>query len=125
MPAPRKYPDELRERAVREVRTTGRPIAHVAKDLGIHKEALGERGFFSTSEDYALPGDDVETRPLLPANPANLDGIGRRLHDIALSDGHHEVAHVLTHVFGHATCPDCETNFSVADQVSADWSATQ
>ncbi|WP_443334705.1 transposase, partial [Streptomyces sp. MD20-1-1] len=32
-----KYPDELRERAVREVRTTGRPIAHVAKDLGIHK----------------------------------------------------------------------------------------
>ncbi|GLW51989.1 hypothetical protein Stsp02_76490 [Streptomyces sp. NBRC 14336] len=37
MPAPRKYPDELRERAVREVRTTGRPIAHVAKDLGIHE----------------------------------------------------------------------------------------
>ncbi|MFD8868322.1 transposase [Streptomyces sp. NPDC059590] len=40
MPAPRKYPDELRERPVREVRATGRPIAHVAKDLGIHKEAL-------------------------------------------------------------------------------------
>ncbi|MFE7244395.1 hypothetical protein [Streptomyces sp. NPDC057580] len=27
MPAPRKYPDELRERAVREVRSTGRPVA--------------------------------------------------------------------------------------------------
>ncbi|MGW7610495.1 transposase [Streptomyces sp. NPDC054766] len=40
MPAPRKYPDELRERAIREVRTTGRPVAHVAKDLNIHKEAL-------------------------------------------------------------------------------------
>lgn len=40
MPAPRKYPDELRERAVRELRTTGRPVAHVARDLGIHKEAL-------------------------------------------------------------------------------------
>ncbi|WP_409467312.1 transposase [Streptomyces sp. HC307] len=40
MPAPRKYPDELRERAVREVRTAGRPVAHVARDLGIHKEAL-------------------------------------------------------------------------------------
>ncbi|MDK0523920.1 transposase [Streptomyces sp. ML-6] len=40
MAAPREYPDELRERAVREVRTTGRPIAHVAKDLGIHQEAL-------------------------------------------------------------------------------------
>ncbi|MYU25284.1 transposase [Streptomyces sp. SID8352] len=38
MPAPRKYPDELRERAIREVRSTGRPIAHVAKNLGIHKE---------------------------------------------------------------------------------------
>ncbi|MFJ6654861.1 transposase [Streptomyces sp. NPDC091377] len=37
MPPPRKYPDELRERAIR---TTGRPIAHVAKDLGIRKEAL-------------------------------------------------------------------------------------
>lgn len=34
MPAPRKYPDELRERAIREVRSTGRPIARVAKDLG-------------------------------------------------------------------------------------------
>ncbi|MGW3956857.1 transposase [Streptomyces sp. NPDC004752] len=40
MAAPRKYPDELRERTIHEVRTTGRPIAHVAKNLGIHKEAL-------------------------------------------------------------------------------------
>jgi transposase len=40
VPGPRKYPDELRERAVREVRTSGRPVAHVARDLGIHKEAL-------------------------------------------------------------------------------------
>ncbi|MFD7105724.1 hypothetical protein [Streptomyces celluloflavus] len=86
---------------------------------------LGERGFFSTSEDYALSDDDVETRPLLPATPANLDGIGRRLNDIALSDGQHEVAHALTYVFGRATCPDCETEFSVADQVSADWPAVR
>ncbi|WP_420855521.1 transposase [Streptomyces humi] len=40
---PREYPDELRERALREVRTAGRPVAHVAKDLGIHKEALRGR----------------------------------------------------------------------------------
>lgn len=40
MGAPRKYPDELRERAVREVEQTGRPIAQVAADLGIHREAL-------------------------------------------------------------------------------------
>ncbi len=40
MPAPRKYPEELRERAVRLVFESGRPIAHVARDLGIHKESL-------------------------------------------------------------------------------------
>ena len=36
----RKYSDELRERAVRHVFETQRPIAQVAEDLGIHKEAL-------------------------------------------------------------------------------------
>ncbi|MEU7305657.1 IS3 family transposase [Streptomyces sp. NPDC007189] len=56
MPAPRKYPDELRERAVREVRATGRPIAHVARDLGIHKEAL--RGWVRQAEADAGERDD-------------------------------------------------------------------
>jgi transposase len=41
MAAPRKYSDELRERAVRLDLESDRPIAHVARDLGIHKEALG------------------------------------------------------------------------------------
>jgi transposase len=36
----RKYPDELRERAVRLALESNRPIAHVAEDLGIHKESL-------------------------------------------------------------------------------------
>jgi transposase len=40
MAAPRKYPVELRDRAVRFVFESGRPIAHVAQDLGVHKEAL-------------------------------------------------------------------------------------
>jgi transposase len=40
MARPRKYPDELRELAVRFVFESKRPIAHVAQDLGIHKEAL-------------------------------------------------------------------------------------
>lgn len=40
MPASKKYPDELRQRAVAEVLASDRPIAHVARDLGIHKEAL-------------------------------------------------------------------------------------
>jgi transposase len=40
MARPRKYPDELRERAVRFYFESNRPIAHVAQDLGVHKEAL-------------------------------------------------------------------------------------
>jgi transposase len=42
MAAPRKYPLELRERAVRLWRSEQprRPIAHVAGELGIHPEVL-------------------------------------------------------------------------------------
>jgi len=41
MTTPRKYPVELRERAVRlYFESGGRPIAQVAHDLGIHREAL-------------------------------------------------------------------------------------
>jgi transposase len=40
MPAPRKYPQELRERGVRLVFESGRPVAHVARDLGVHRETL-------------------------------------------------------------------------------------
>lgn len=40
MPAPRKYSDELKERAVRLVFDSGRPVSQIAQDLGIHKEAL-------------------------------------------------------------------------------------
>ncbi len=40
MGAPRKYPLELKERAVRLVFESGRPVRQVARDLGIHHEAL-------------------------------------------------------------------------------------
>ena len=40
MARPRKFPDELRERAVRLVFESKRPIAHVAQGLGVHKESL-------------------------------------------------------------------------------------
>jgi transposase len=40
MPRSKKYPDELRERAVRLVFDSQRLIAAVARDLGVHKEAL-------------------------------------------------------------------------------------
>ena len=40
MPAPRKYPVEVRERAVRRALESGRPVKHVADDLGISYESL-------------------------------------------------------------------------------------
>lgn len=40
MSRPSKYPPELRERAVRTVLESGRPVAHVARDLSIHPESL-------------------------------------------------------------------------------------
>ena len=40
MAAPRKYPAELRERAVRLYFESDRPVAHIAHDLGIHRESL-------------------------------------------------------------------------------------
>jgi transposase len=43
MPGKRKYPDELRERAVRLVFESGRPVAHVPRDLGINYESLRHR----------------------------------------------------------------------------------
>ncbi|MGB0095802.1 MAG: transposase [Solirubrobacteraceae bacterium] len=43
MPRARKYPEELLERGARLVFESGRPIAHIAADLGIHPEALRKR----------------------------------------------------------------------------------
>jgi transposase len=62
MPRARKYPRELIERGVRLAMESGRPIAHVAADLGIHSETLrkhvrqaeadsGSRGDVLTSQE--------------------------------------------------------------------------
>jgi transposase len=67
MPAPRKYPDELRERAVKmvlEIRTRDGKghgeIARVGRQLGVHPEAL--RGWVKRAEiDGGLrPGTTTE-----------------------------------------------------------------
>jgi transposase len=43
MPRGTRYPPELIERGVRLALESGRPIAHVAADLGIHSETLRKR----------------------------------------------------------------------------------
>jgi transposase len=43
MPRPRKYPEELIDRGVRLAIESGRPVAHVAKDLGLPAETLRKR----------------------------------------------------------------------------------
>ncbi|WP_269856057.1 hypothetical protein [Streptomyces sp. RPT161] len=79
---------------------------------------IGEYGYFSTSGDYAVEGN-VDKRSLRPAVPRDLKGIGRRLHSVALADGRDDVAAAMTYLFGRAVCPDCGTDFAVADQVAA------
>ena len=80
MAAPRKYPQELRERAVRLARESDRPLAQIARDLGVHKEALrtwvrqdqadrGERADqLSTAEREELLRLRAENRDLRRAN---------------------------------------------------------
>ena len=85
MARPRKYPDELRERAVRLVFESKRPIAHVAQDLGVHKEALrqwvrqaevdsgGRRDLLSSQEREELKRLRRENFELRRANAISKD----------------------------------------------------
>lgn len=100
MPRPRKYSEELRERSVRLVFDSGRPIAHVARDLGINYESLrswvrqaqadvGQRkDLLTTEERERLKVLERENRELRKANEilkaasvffaTELDGTPRR-----------------------------------------------
>jgi transposase len=76
MSRPCKYPDELRERGVRLVFESGRPIAHVARDLGVHRETLrlwvrqaeADGGRLMTAERERLKTLERENRELRRAN---------------------------------------------------------
>jgi len=76
----KRYPEELRERAVRLVFESGRPVAHVAKDLGVGAESLrswvkqaeadagGRRDLLSSSEREELARLRGEVKELRRAN---------------------------------------------------------
>ena len=51
----KKYPDELIARGVRLALESGRPIAHVAADLGIHPETLRKRVRRAEADSGARP----------------------------------------------------------------------
>jgi transposase len=80
MSRPSKYNDELRERGVRLVFESGRPIAHVARDLGVHRETLrlwvrqaeADQGLrqdrLTTQERERLRALEKENRELKRAN---------------------------------------------------------
>jgi len=80
MSSQKRYPDELRERSVRLVFESGRPIAQVAKDLGIGAQSLrtwvrqaeadaGERADRLTSGERERPKAlECEVRELRKAN---------------------------------------------------------
>lgn len=87
MPAPRKYLDELRDR---EVRISRRLVAHVARDLGFHKEAL--RNWVRQS---------VSPRPTKAAGPICCPVLRGRKTRTALQNpdhlGHHHLDDPPTH----------------------------
>jgi transposase len=56
MAAPRTYPQELRDRALRLARVSVPPLAQIARDLGVHKEAL--RTWVRRDEADSVERDD-------------------------------------------------------------------
>jgi transposase len=71
----RKFDPEFREGAVRIVRETGKPIAQVARDLGIHEGTLGNWVAKDRSEREGvegLSGSEVEEVKRLRAEVAEL-----------------------------------------------------
>jgi transposase len=55
MPRPRKYPPELLDRGARLVFERNRPIAHVARDLGVPSETLRDRAGSGRNSFTVLP----------------------------------------------------------------------
>jgi transposase len=55
MPRPKKYPDELMDRGVRLVIESGRPVAVIARDLGVGAEALRKRVRRAEADSGARP----------------------------------------------------------------------
>ncbi|MET7288700.1 hypothetical protein [Streptomyces sp. NPDC005573] len=80
---------------------------------------IGQDGYFCCSDDYAL--GEVQRLPLQPVRTQDLDGLPQRLFTRAMADGQESLARGIPYLFGRAACPDCRTDFSVADRMAACW----
>jgi transposase len=56
MPRPRKYPKELIDRGVRLAIESGRPVAHVAAEIGLPAETLRTRVRQAEADQGLRPG---------------------------------------------------------------------
>ena len=69
----RKFSPEFKAEAVKLVLETGQPVAHVARDLGLHEGTLGN-WVNAWRKDHA---DEVEEEPLTPSERAELGQLRR------------------------------------------------
>ncbi|OSZ62130.1 hypothetical protein OQI_01610 [Streptomyces pharetrae CZA14] len=84
---------------------------------------FGKYGFFSTIDSMYMKSTTARKVPLQPQAPSSLEGLAQRLHNRALADGHPDIAHKLTYVFGTAQCADCDEVFSVEKAIVTRWGA--
>ncbi|MFJ5880085.1 hypothetical protein [Kitasatospora cineracea] len=82
---------------------------------------FGEHGYFSTTDSLYMLHTPAKHFPLQPRDPSALQGLARRLHERILADGHPDLAHKLTYVFGTARCAECDVPFEIAEAVVARW----
>lgn len=82
----------------------------------------GERGYFCARADAVLDGERGE---LDPEQYGDEHELGDWLQEQAIADGRPEIAEVLRHVFGNASCPDCGGYCNVAEEIRDGWTLSQ
>ncbi|MGW3106692.1 hypothetical protein [Streptomyces sp. NPDC001100] len=89
-------------------------------DCGVNMfVVIGQDESFCCTDDYAI--QEVQKSPLYPARVQELAGLSQRLFTRTLADGQEGLAQGVRYLFGRAACPDCGTDFSVAERVVAGW----